>query len=57
MYSRTHCLAMMPNKAAARLSTRLKKKSALIHRADEDGDRDGGSRRGFMVAFMKGGMS
>ena len=31
MYSRSHCLVRIPNRAAARLKTRLTKKRPLIH--------------------------
>ena len=33
IYSRNHCLARIPNRAAARLRTRLTKNRALIQRA------------------------
>ena len=55
MYSRSHCLARMPKKAAERLRTRLVKR-ALIQRADVGGVKGWESRMDDMVEFRVGGI-
>lgn len=57
MYSRSHCFARMPNSAAARLSTRLTKKRALIQRADVEGVNSADATMLAMVALNVEGLT
>ena len=56
MYSRSHCLPMMPNRAAAREKTRLMKNRQLIQRADVGGTKVVEDSREFIVSLRTGGM-
>lgn len=55
-YSRIHCFAKIPSSAAARLNTRLRKKSALIQRSAADAPKGGEPTSEVMVALRESDM-
>ena len=56
MYSRSHCLAMMPNRAAAKLRTRLTKNRALMHREELGMPEGGGTMKEDKFRWRDGDM-